>query len=397
MSILFRYVFRQAAGALLLILASLTGVVWIALALRQLSVVTTQGQDALMFLKMTTLAVPNLMAIIAPFALLIASLHALNRLNSDSELIVLTAAGGTIWTVARPLLLLGTIVMIGVGFINHVGQPWSLQLLRDYIVQVRTDLLTQVIQPGRFTSPEAGLTFHIRARDNSGELRGLIMHDNRDRTLTQSYLAERGLIVKQNGTAYLVMNEGHILRRPAGDEPAQIIAFDTYAVDLNRFEPKSGAHDDIKPRERYFSQLVWPEENSRYYKGAPNKFVAELHDRFANPLFSLAFVLIALATVGRAQSTRQPRADRIVFGIVAGVGCRLAGFAVNNAIAINTAFVPVLYAIPLSAMAVSIFFMRRNVRPRSSNMPLKSFASMWERLVLRRGSKPPALPRPANG
>ena len=46
-----------------------------------------------MLVKMTTLALPNLMAMIAPFSLLIAAIHTLNRLNSDSELIVLTASG----------------------------------------------------------------------------------------------------------------------------------------------------------------------------------------------------------------------------------------------------------------------------------------------------------------
>jgi len=62
-----RYVFRQAAGAFLLILLSLSGIVWIALALRQLNVVTSQGQETMTLIKMTTLALPNLMAIIAPF------------------------------------------------------------------------------------------------------------------------------------------------------------------------------------------------------------------------------------------------------------------------------------------------------------------------------------------
>ena len=45
MGILSRYVFRQTAGALVLILVSLTGVTWIAVALRQLELMTTQGQD----------------------------------------------------------------------------------------------------------------------------------------------------------------------------------------------------------------------------------------------------------------------------------------------------------------------------------------------------------------
>jgi lipopolysaccharide export system permease protein len=154
-----RYVFRQAAGVLLLILLSLGGIVWIALALRELNVVTSQGQNALVLLQMTTLALPNLLGVIAPFALLIAVVHVLSRLSGDSELIVLTASGATVWTIARPLLLLAFVVSLAVSFVNHIGMPWSLRTLREFVVQVRTDLLTQVIQPGRFSSPESGLTF----------------------------------------------------------------------------------------------------------------------------------------------------------------------------------------------------------------------------------------------
>ena len=43
MTIFERYVFRQAGGALLIILLTLSGIVWVALALRQLNVVTSQG------------------------------------------------------------------------------------------------------------------------------------------------------------------------------------------------------------------------------------------------------------------------------------------------------------------------------------------------------------------
>ena len=60
MTIFERYVFRQAGGALLIILLSLSAIVWVALALRQLNVLTSQGQDVWMLFKMTTLALPNL-------------------------------------------------------------------------------------------------------------------------------------------------------------------------------------------------------------------------------------------------------------------------------------------------------------------------------------------------
>ncbi len=388
MSIFFRYIFRQAAGSLLLILTSLGGVVWIALALKQLNVVTSQGQDAVTLLKMTTLALPNLLAIIAPFALLIAVIHTLNRLNSDSELIVMTASGATVWTPAKPLLLLALLVTLAVGFVNHIGMPWSLQQLREYIVQVRTDLLSQVIQPGRFSQAESGLTFHIRERSPNGDLLGLIVDDRRSRKEQQAYLAEVAQIVKQDGTAYIVMTNGHIHRRARGDDAAQIIAFQKYIVDLDRFDKKEAGKFDLKPRERYFDQLVNVDESDRFYKSQKGQFRAELHERFANPLYPLAFVLIALATVGQAQSTRQNRNENMIIGFLAAVGCRLTGLAVNNLVALNASYVPLLYAIPVLAIVLSLFMIFRNASPRAGPTLFERIGDLFEPLIARL----PALP-----
>jgi len=59
-------------------------------------------------------------------------------------------------------------VSAAVSFVNHIGMPWSLQMLRGYIILVRTDLISQVLQPGQFSSPERNLTFHIRDRTYDG-------------------------------------------------------------------------------------------------------------------------------------------------------------------------------------------------------------------------------------
>lgn len=364
MTIISRYVFRQALGVLLLILLSLGGIVWIALALRELNVVTSGGQNAWALLKMTTLALPNLLGVIAPFALLIAVVQVLSRLNGDSELIVLTASGATIWAVARPLLVLAAIVSAAVAFVNHVGMPWSLRSLREYVVQMRTDLLTQVIQPGAFNSPESGLTFHIRDRAKNGELLGLIMQDQRKPPASQAFLATRGVIVKQGESAYLVMTDGHIINRDKPKEPAQIIAFDRYAIDLDQFEQKTDDSVDYKPRERYFSELMWPDTKANNYKRLEGHFRAELHERFANPLYPFVFVIIALATVGQAQSTRQNRVAAVVSGLFIAAGVRLGGLALNNIVVISASATPLLYALPLSAIFIALFVIHRAARPK---------------------------------
>ncbi len=365
MRIFSKYVFRQAAGSFALIMVSLTGIVWIALALRQFNVVTSQGQDTWMLIKMTSLAVPNLMAVIAPFSFLIAALHTLNRLNTDSELIVISASGAKVWTAARPLLLLALLVSIFLAFVSHFAQPWSMRQLRDYMVQVRSDLLTQVIQPGRFTSPESGLMFHIRDRDANGELLGLVMHDTRDKAQSQSYLAEHGTLVKQDGTAYLVMTVGHIIRRTDANGPPQIVAFDKYIVDLDRFEPQDGGPGDLKPRERYFSELINPDPESSSYKNQPGQFRSELHERFVTPLYPLAFAFLIIAFVGQAQSTRTSRMQSLVVTFVIAATCRLAGLAITNAMVRNPSMVAVAYGLPIGAIVYSLIVLKRSEKQRA--------------------------------
>ncbi|MDB5591884.1 LptF/LptG family permease, partial [Enterovirga sp.] len=93
MSLVERYIFRIIAGAFLGCLAALTGVIWLTSALRQLDVITAQGQTILVFLTVTTLTLPTLIAVISPVALFVAVAYGLNRLNGDSELIVMSAAG----------------------------------------------------------------------------------------------------------------------------------------------------------------------------------------------------------------------------------------------------------------------------------------------------------------
>ncbi len=364
--ILFRYIFRQAAGAMLMIMMSLTGVVWIALALKQLNLVTSQGQDTWLLVRMTLLGLPNLMALIAPIALLVATIHVLNRLNGDSELIVTSAGGGTIWTIVKPLLALALLVSFAVSMVNHFAMPWSLKLLRSYIVQVRTDLISQVIQPGRFSNPETNLTFHIRDRDFAGTLLGLVMHDARDEKVVSTYLAERGHIVKQDGTGYLLMEKGHILRRPRTGEAVQTIVFESYAVDLDRFEAKEQI-SEAKPRERYFHELVSPAADDIIAQRQPGLLRAELHERFSSPFYPFAFVLIAVAFIGHARTTRQNRVQAIVVAFVVATGARLVGLAGTNVVALQASAIWVVYAIPLGAamLAVGLMMSRSRLKPPS--------------------------------
>ena len=70
-----RYIFRTTFGAFLLVLVSLTALIWVTQALRDIDLMTSQGQTILVFIGITSLIIPLLVLVIAPIALVIAVAH----------------------------------------------------------------------------------------------------------------------------------------------------------------------------------------------------------------------------------------------------------------------------------------------------------------------------------
>jgi lipopolysaccharide export system permease protein len=355
MSLFSRYVFRQVANAFVIILVTLTTIVWLATALKQLDLIVSQGQGFVLFLKMTFLTLPSLMALIAPNAILMASLYTLDRMNGDSELIVMTAAGAPVWRIGAPFVLLASMVCVVILICNLWVMPASMRALRGLITQVRTDVISQVLQPGRFSSTEPGLTFHIRDRSPTGDLLGLLVHDERDDNQLMSYLADRGRIISNDDGAYLVMFDGHVHRyeKKSPDQGVQIVAFDQYIFNISDLNPKDAGSNELRPRERYLSDLLNPGPNVLKTKGAADRLRTELHDRFSTPFYPLLFAVLAVAILGHARTTRESRWAQILLAAGIAVGLRVSGLTASNLVTLSAGATPLVYVIPIAAIIVA--------------------------------------------
>ena len=390
-----RYIFRTGLGAFLAMVVALTAIIWITQALRQFDLLTTKGQTLVLFLTLTGLIIPSLVTIIAPVALFLAVIYTLNKLNGDSELIVMTASGATVWYFARPLLVLATIVSIGVLFFNLYVLPWSARALNEMFTQLRTDLIGQVLQPGKFSNPEPGLIFHIRDRDSrTGRILGLVMHDTREEGQVATYLAERGHIVKQGSDAFLIMNDGHIIRQNKDNPVPQIILFESYIVDLVRFKPKEAGAELPRPRERYIADLMNPSEKDLALPPVwISKIRSELHDRLSAPIYPFVFVMIVIAAVGVAQTTRQNRAKNLMAAFALAAGLRIAGFGAINVAGASANGPVMVYVIPLAALVVATLAAAMKMRPRRKSRLWAMLAGRFEQAAAWR----PRGPRIASG
>ena len=88
-----RYMFRTTMGAFLITLVSLTVVMWFTQAIREFDLITSQRQTMFVFIGITGLPISMLVMMIAPISLVLATAHIINKLSSDSEIIVMNAAG----------------------------------------------------------------------------------------------------------------------------------------------------------------------------------------------------------------------------------------------------------------------------------------------------------------
>lgn len=359
MSLVERYIFRVAGGAFLACIGALTAIIWLSQALRELNLVTSKGQTLYIFLQVTLFGLPALVMVIAPLGLFIAILYTLNRLNGDSELIVMNAAGIAPRKILRPLAVLTVLVALLVGAMTTYAIPESFRSLRSLITKIRADVVTRIIQEGKFIALDQGITFHFRERLPGGAMGGVMIHDSRDPKLAATYLAARGQITEVEGSTYLLLERGSMQRQDALQRDSAVVAFERYVFDLDQFEQAAGPVQ-YKPRERrtfeLFANLA---SDDPFVRSIYGRFRAELHDRLTNPLYPLATLAIAFAALGNARTTRQSRGAAMFGAVIALILMRIAGFGAASLAVRTPVGVVLMYAVPLlSILGGSIFAYR---------------------------------------
>jgi lipopolysaccharide export system permease protein len=339
-----RYIFRTTFGAFLLIAISLTMVIWLTHALREIDLMTNQKQTVLVFIGLTGLLIPMLLGIIAPIALVVAVGHTLNRLNTDSEIVVMNAAGMSPWRIFRPFLTTTLVVSALVAVLSAYLAPKGLRELRNWAVSIKTDLVINLIQPGRFTTIERGLTFHIRERRSDGLLQGIFIDDRRDPKERVTSISETGELVQTARGTFLLLSNGSVHRLEAGKPDPTIVKFERYAFDLSKFTGGQAAIQSFGPRERNFWDLAFPDTNDPLYKQNPQAFHNEFHDRIVAPIYPIAFTVLCFAILGAPRTSRQSRELSLIMAIAAGAALRLIGFACNVFAAQTSFALVILYA-----------------------------------------------------
>lgn len=355
-----RYIFKMVLASFAIVLVSLTGVIWITQALRGIDLMTSQGQTILTFLGFTGLAIPVLVLIIAPIALMIAVSHTLTKLATDSEVIVMNAAGLSPMRLFRPFLYATLVVSLIVAFIASYMAPDGMRRLKRWDAEITADVLTNILQPGRFAQLDTNLTVRIKERQPGGLLVGIFVDDRRDPKERITIIADHGSILKNKDGSFLVLEDGNLQRFETGKTDPAMVAFARYAFDMSKFSNRS---QDVTYgiRERYLWELFSPPADDPTYQQMPGAFSAELHDRLMAPIYPFAFAALTFAFLGQPRTTRQSRNFSMGNAIGAVFGLRMAGFACSVAAAKSDWAAPLQYILLFAAIGGSLTIIKLGI------------------------------------
>jgi lipopolysaccharide export system permease protein len=242
------------------------------------------------------------------------------------------------------------------------------------LARVSAEVIATLVQPGGFRNVADGLTMHIREKTADGGFQDIFVSDDRDPNETLQYTASRGVLLERAGGSFLVLQDGDLIREDRVQNERNVVAFDTYALDLSQVgTPDAAALYKAKERSTFY--LLEPQPDDPFAKEHPERMAAELHERITAPLYTLVFALVPLAFLGRPRTNRQDRRYAIAAAVLICLALRGAGFAAVGAARGSEAAILLMYLVPLAGIGFGLYAVSRDARMRIPRF----VEALWDR------------------
>lgn len=361
MTLIQGYLFRQIARPVVGACAALAGIGILSQSLDQLEVIVERGQSVWVMVKLTLLAVPQLLAVIIPIGLFVGALIALTRLQREQELTAVFASGVTRWSAIRPAVRIAAIAAVLTLIVTTVGQPWAQRQARAEAFAVRADLAVLLVEEGVFKQGPNGLTVYVQQIEQNGLLKNLFVYVAEDERVT-TWDAAEARFSRIDGQPYLTLLNGS-WQRYSSRGVLEYLSFDRQVMPLAQYTEVT-ERVRYKPSDLYLTQLFNPSPTDLEQVGSAGELRAEGHSRLSAPLYALMAMAMALTAIMGGPFSRTGYSLRIAK--VAGVFLivRIAGYGVVAASAWNGWLNVFQYLLPIVATAIAMRLLFRALKPR---------------------------------
>lgn len=358
-----RYILGQLVTLTAFVTIGLTFAIWLTQSLRLIDYMVNRGLPAATFFAFVALLLPSFLGIVLPIAAFCAVLFIYNKLLMESELVVLRAAGVSNFGLARPAIFLALGAMAIVYAISLYFLPLSYRNFKDLQYKIRHDHSAVLLQEGVFNTISDGITVYVRERSNDGELRGILVHDNRDQKRPITMMAERGALVGSDTGPRVVMVNGNRQEFDRDEGRLSLLYFDSYTVELDQLGG-SATGRWREPKERFVHELLSPDSHpasQRFFRG----LIAEGHQRLIGPLYTITFVMVALAALLTGEFNRRGQSRRVLTAMLCVAALEALSLSLQDLSGRHLEMIPAMYAGAILPLVVALVILARSPKRRA--------------------------------
>tara|TARA_B100000965_G_C19546164_1_gene737930 strand:- start:418 stop:1518 length:1101 start_codon:yes stop_codon:yes gene_type:complete len=346
------YVIKEISSSFLFSSILLTGILWLGQSLRHLDLLTTDNVEISAYFSYVFLLLPKIFQLTTPIALFISILFVLNRLRSDSELIVLWASGKSNKNILiKPIIIFSSMIFIFMITLSIFITPYSLNEIRHKIIDIRSSgIHSGILKERKFISPVDTLTIFLQ-EINGDKISGLLIHDLKDPNNPNTYIAEKGRLVVEKKNKFLRLYNGSIQIFNKENKKISEIAFESYDLNLSPYQKKEDVWiyaDELKT-----STIIKRIREKDY----DNEQFAELNNRFINPIYLFCLALLPLLVFKLSKRPDESWLIPIIVISIIGFSIKIIEIGMSNLLVENNSYFLLNYSVPIIIMTLILLLL----------------------------------------
>jgi LPS export ABC transporter permease LptF/LPS export ABC transporter permease LptG len=291
-----RYVIKSSLPYVLLSLVLLTSILFAQQAGRFAEVALSIDLPLSLGGEIAAAILPGVLILSIPVAVLAGIVVGFARMGSDSELVVMRAAGVHTWTLLWPALVIGLLATLATIFLHMREAPRAARDLRRAALQGALRKLESPVEPRTFNTEIPGYVIYVRDGDKEqGVWARVFIYAQQSDGSTRVVTARSGRIDSSGDKSELVLSDAQALKVPnpeSGDRSYVVERLDQLRI---AFDTGRGRLlDQISKEDVKADEMDWSDLREQARSGSAqerNEAERTLHRRLALSVAPMCFAL----------------------------------------------------------------------------------------------------------
>jgi lipopolysaccharide export system permease protein len=367
--IIYRKLALECTKFFLLILFTISIIIWVLQAVNYLDFVTEDGHGFLVYFNYTLLSFPKIFSRIFPFAIFLSFIYIILKYENKNELVIFWNFGIKKIHFINFFIKFSFVFVILSILLNALIAPYTQDKARSFIRSSQLDFFEGMLKPKKFIDIIENLTIYFDEIEENGEFKNIFLNDKSGQS-TQITFAKKGRVEIRNFKKVLVLEDGKTINQING----KISEFKFSKTDFNisKYSTKTTVTKKIqetstkdlikcllifhKPIDKINFSKITLDRNCGVNN--LNNIHQELYSRLIKPLYITFLITVSLLLILKSKDSHLFNINKIkiyLLGFVTIVFLELSSKFINTNLMQNL----ILITLPiLLVLIIYIFFLK---------------------------------------